>query len=110
MPENRGEPGIGAARNRFLPEPGVGPVWNESRPCPPAGTVGPAAHAGMPATGLAQEDVAAVLAALAERIGRELGKEVPGQFAIPGLVKLRVVRKPATKARQGVSPFTGTHR
>ena len=41
------------------------------------------------------------------RIGRELGKEGPGQFAIPGLVKLQVVRNPATKERQGVSPSTG---
>ena len=39
-------------------------------------------------------------------LGREPGKEGPGQFAIPGLVKLRVVRKPATKERQGVSPLT----
>ena len=101
-------PETAASRYRGCTEPVlagvcVGTESNESRPCPPAGTVGPAAHAGMPATGLAQEDVAAVLAALRERIGRELGKEVPGQFAIPGLVKLRVVRKPATKARQGVT-------
>jgi nucleoid DNA-binding protein len=25
---------------------------------------------------------------------------------IPGLVKLRVVKKPATKERQGINPFT----
>jgi hypothetical protein len=61
----------------------------------------------MPATGLAQKDVAAVFAALAALIGREPGKEGPGQFAIPGLVKLQVVREPATTERQGVSPFTG---
>jgi hypothetical protein len=61
----------------------------------------------MPATGPAQKDVAAVFAALAALIGRELGKEGPGPFAIPGLVKLQFVRKPATKERQGVSPFTG---
>jgi hypothetical protein len=61
----------------------------------------------MPATGLARKDVAAVFAALAARIGRELGKEGPAQFAIPGRVRLQVVRKPATKERQGVSPFTG---
>ena len=30
-----------------------------------------------------------------------------GLFAIPGLVKLKVARKPATKARKGVNPFTG---
>jgi hypothetical protein len=52
-------------------------------------------------------DVAAVFAALAALIGRELCKGGPGQFAIPGLVKLQVVLKPATKERQGVIPFTG---
>ena len=29
-----------------------------------------------------------------------------GEFVIPGLVKLRVVKKPATKERQGINPFT----
>jgi hypothetical protein len=27
-------------------------------------------------------------------------------FTLPGLAKLKLVRKPATKARQGVNPFT----
>ena len=30
-----------------------------------------------------------------------------GLFTIPGLLKLKVVKKPATKARDGVNPFTG---
>jgi nucleoid DNA-binding protein len=30
-----------------------------------------------------------------------------GLFTIPGLLKLKVVKKPATKAREGVNPFTG---
>jgi nucleoid DNA-binding protein len=28
-------------------------------------------------------------------------------FVVPGLMKLKVVRKPATKERQGKNPFTG---
>ena len=28
-------------------------------------------------------------------------------MGLPGLVKLKVVKKPATKARQGTNPFTG---
>ena len=28
-------------------------------------------------------------------------------FTMPGLFKIKVVRKPATKARMGVNPFTG---
>jgi nucleoid DNA-binding protein len=30
-----------------------------------------------------------------------------GLFTMPGLMKLKVVKKPATKAREGVNPFTG---
>jgi nucleoid DNA-binding protein len=28
-------------------------------------------------------------------------------FTVPGLLKMRVVKKPARKARKGVNPFTG---
>ena len=44
--------------------------------------------------------------ALTELIGNELGKKGPGLFVVPGLLKLKVVRKPATKAKQGINPFT----
>ncbi len=30
-----------------------------------------------------------------------------GVFTLPGLAKMKVVKKPATKAREGVNPFTG---
>ena len=30
-----------------------------------------------------------------------------GLFTLPGLLKLKVVKKPASKAREGVNPFTG---
>ena len=30
-----------------------------------------------------------------------------GLFTLPGLLKLKVVKKPATKARKGTNPFTG---
>ncbi len=30
-----------------------------------------------------------------------------GVFTFPGVCKMRVVKKPATKAREGVNPFTG---
>jgi len=30
-----------------------------------------------------------------------------GIFTLPGLAKMKVVKKPATKAREGVNPFTG---
>ena len=38
---------------------------------------------------------------------KELGKRGSGQFILPGLLRMRVVRKPATKARPGRNPFTG---
>ena len=58
-------------------------------------------------TGLGKKEVAAVFSALGALIAKELGKQGPGQFAVPGLLKLKVVRKPATKARPGKNPFTG---
>ena len=57
-------------------------------------------------TGLSKKDVASVFSALGELIGKELGKKGPGQFIVPGLLKLKVVRRPATKAKQGINPFT----
>ena len=56
--------------------------------------------------GLGKKDVSKVFDALGELISKELGKKGPGVFVIPGLLKLKVVRKPATKAKQGVNPFT----
>jgi nucleoid DNA-binding protein len=58
-------------------------------------------------TGLGKKEVAAVFSALGALIAKELGKKGPGQFVVPGLLKLKVVRKPATKARPGKNPFTG---
>jgi len=58
-------------------------------------------------TGLPKKDVSAVLDALSEVIHRHLKKRGPGQFTLPGLLKIKTVRKPATPARKGVSPFTG---
>jgi nucleoid DNA-binding protein len=59
-------------------------------------------------TGLARKDVAAVFESLNGQISKNLGgRGAPGIFTIPGLLKLRVVKKPAKKARKGVNPFTG---
>ena len=40
-------------------------------------------------------------------IERHVKKRAPGQFTLPGLMKIEVKRKPATKARKGINPFTG---
>jgi nucleoid DNA-binding protein len=57
-------------------------------------------------TGLTKKQVSSVFEALTEMIGSELGKKGPGLFQFPGLLKLKVVHKPATKAKQGINPFT----
>lgn len=58
-------------------------------------------------TGLARKDVVGVLDNVAEIIGAHVSKGGPEVFNWPGLFKIMVVKKPATKARQGINPFTG---
>ena len=58
-------------------------------------------------TEMTQKEVAAVFDELAVLIKKDLKKSGPGVFTIPGLAKIKVVRKPATKARKGTNPFTG---
>src|SRR5271157_5110304 len=57
-------------------------------------------------SGLTKKQVSTVFEALTDLIGSELGKKGPGLFVVPGLLKLKVVRKPATKAGQRLNPFT----
>ena len=57
-------------------------------------------------TGLAKRDVGKVVEELARVIERHIGKKGPGQFTLPGLFKIKTLRKPATKARKGINPFT----
>ncbi len=57
-------------------------------------------------SGLNKKQVSSVFDALAEMISKELGKKGPGLFVVPGLLKLKVVHKPATKVRQGFNPIT----
>lgn len=55
---------------------------------------------------LSRKQVAQVFEGMAGLIQNDLSKKGPGAFTVPGLIKLRVVRKPAVKARMGVNPFT----
>ena len=57
-------------------------------------------------SGLSKKQVATVFDNLAELIKDDLGKKGPGQFVVPGLLKLKVRIKPATKAGQRLNPFT----
>ena len=57
-------------------------------------------------TELSRKQVAAVLESLTEVIESHVKKNAVGEFVLPGLLKISTVRKPAVKARKGISPFT----
>ena len=56
------------------------------------------------ADGLSKNNVRDVLDGLAVIGYKELKKS--GAFLVPGLAKFLVIKKPATKAREGINPFT----
>jgi len=58
-------------------------------------------------TGLTKKQVSSVFEAMAGQIKKSLGSRGPGAYTVPGLMKVTVVQKPATKARKGINPFTG---
>jgi nucleoid DNA-binding protein len=55
--------------------------------------------------GLTKKDVTAVFDELSGIIKKSL--KSANEFSMPGLMKVKVVKKPATKARLGKNPFTG---
>ncbi len=57
-------------------------------------------------TQLSRKQVSSVFESLSEQIKFAVGKKGPGIFAVPGLMKITVINKPATKARKGINPFT----
>ena len=58
-------------------------------------------------TQLSKKQISSVFDELGILIERHIKKRSPGQFTLPGLMKIKVKRKPATKARKGINPFTG---
>ena len=58
-------------------------------------------------TELNRKQVASVFDALNGLIQENLKPRGPGTFSVPGLMKIVVNKKPATKARKGINPFTG---
>ncbi len=57
-------------------------------------------------TELSRKQVAAVLDSLAGQVKAAVGKKGSGVFAVPGLMKIIVINKPATPERTGINPFT----
>ncbi len=58
-------------------------------------------------TGLNKSQVNNVLDELSVIIEKHIKKRAVGEFALPGLLKIKTVKKPAKKARKGINPFTG---
>ncbi len=58
-------------------------------------------------TELSKKDVTAVIDELTLLINRHIKKKAVGEFKLPGLLKIKVVKKPAVKARKGINPFNG---
>jgi len=57
-------------------------------------------------TELSKKQVQAVLDELTNIIEGHIKKKGIGEFVFPGLLKITTVKKPATKARKGINPFT----
>ncbi len=57
--------------------------------------------------GVARKQASHMLEILGKVIEAHLQKGGPEIFNLAGLMKLKVVNKPATKARKGTNPFTG---
>jgi nucleoid DNA-binding protein len=55
-------------------------------------------------TDLSRKQVAAVFESLNGVIKKSLRGS--GVFTLPGLLKMKVIKKPATKEREGINPFT----
>ena len=58
-------------------------------------------------TELNKKQVQSVLDELTNIIEGHVKKKGVGEFVFPGLFKITCVKKPATKARKGINPFTG---
>jgi len=58
-------------------------------------------------TELSRRQIAGVFDSLGGVIRKSLASRGPGAFTLPGLCKMTVKKKPATKARKGINPFTG---
>ena len=57
-------------------------------------------------SGLNKKQATSALDTINSMIAQELGKQGPGEVLIPGLLKLNVVEKPATRKHEGINPFT----
>jgi len=57
-------------------------------------------------SGLNKKQVTSVLDSINAMVAQQLSKRGPGEVLIPGLLRLNVVEKPATRQHEGINPFT----
>jgi len=57
-------------------------------------------------SGLNKKQATSALDTINVMVAQQLGKGGPGEVLIPGLLRLKVVDKPATSQHEGVNPFT----
>jgi len=57
-------------------------------------------------TGLSKQQVGQLLDELGKLIGKNLSDGGPGEFTVPNLLKIHVVRKAAQPERTGINPIT----
>ena len=55
---------------------------------------------------ISKKQAAIALETLSQIIEAHISKKGPGIFVLPGMAKIITVKKPATKARKGINPFT----
>lgn len=87
------------------------PKLDLSKPVKVAGAKGPRTKGDVYNTiaehvGINRRDVAGVFHVLSSIIRSDLSKAGPGVVKLAGLMRITVQRKPATKARMGINPFT----
>jgi nucleoid DNA-binding protein len=57
-------------------------------------------------SGLNKKQATSALDTINTMVAQQLGKRGPGEVLIPGLLKLNIVNKPATRKHEGLNPFT----
>ena len=58
-------------------------------------------------TGQPRKQIQSTLESLQQVIYAHMKKQGPGEFVMPGTLKMKLKHKPATKAKKGINPFTG---
>jgi nucleoid DNA-binding protein len=57
-------------------------------------------------SGLTKKQAESALDTINAIVSQQLGGQGPGEVLIPGLLRLKVVEKPATPQHEGINPFT----